>query len=103
VALTGELDIRALDALRGALDKAQLEADDTIPIDAAQMSFIDSTAISDLLRYHMVAAAQHRCLYFKSVSRPVATVLDFLDLEHILVDQRSLTAQSDPRPATCSP
>ena len=91
VTLTGELDIGALDALRAALDQALLEPDETIHINAVQLSFIDSTAITELLRYHLAAAVQHRKLYLEHVSRPVATVLDILDLGHILMNEADLT------------
>jgi anti-anti-sigma factor len=103
VALAGELDISALDALRVALDQALLESDETIQIDAAQLSFIDSAAISELLRYHLVAASQQRRLQLERVSRPVATVLDILDLTHILTKEAILISPSSEATITCSP
>jgi anti-anti-sigma factor len=84
LALVGELDISGLDALRVALDQALLEAHETIEIDATELSFIDSAAISELLRYQLVAATKHRCFVVRA-SRQVAAVLGLLDLDPILV------------------
>jgi anti-anti-sigma factor len=103
VALAGELDVGALDALRAALDQVLLEPDEVVEIDAAQLSFIDSTAISELLRYHVIAAAEQRWLHLERVSWPVGNVLDILDLRHILMDEPRFTPVSSEDAASCSP
>lgn len=86
VILEGELDISALDALRAVLDQALLDPDEVIEIDAAELTFIDSAAISELLRYQVVAAARQRRLHLEHVPSPVTIVLDALDLRHVLME-----------------
>jgi anti-anti-sigma factor len=103
VTLEGDLDISALDALRTALDQALLDPDEVIAIDAAELTFIDSAALSELLRYHVVAAARQRRLHLERVPGPVATVLDALDLRHVLMEEATITPPSREETATCSP
>ena len=85
VVLIGELDIASVESLRIVLDQALLESEEQIRIDAAQLSFIDSVAISELLRYQVAAAAQRRRLRIESASRPVTEVLNLLDLCPVLM------------------
>lgn len=85
VVLAGELDIASVESLRTALDQVLLEPSELILIDAAQLSFIDSVAISELLRYQVAAAAQCRRIRLVRVSRVVADVLSLLDLDPVLM------------------
>ncbi len=85
VVLTGELDIASVESLRIVLDQALLESEEQIRIDAAQLSFIDSVAISELLRYQVAAAVQHRQLRIQRASRSVTEVLNLLDLCPVLM------------------
>lgn len=84
VVLEGELDVSALDALRATLDQVLLGSGDSIAIDVAGLSFIDSAAISELLRYQIAASARQRHLCLEHVSEQIAAVLEFLDLDHLL-------------------
>ena len=96
-ALADELDVNALDALRVPLDQSLLEPDEAVQIDAA--------GCPSSIRRHLRAAAarsrgpaaQQRRLHFEHVSRPVASVLDILDLRHILMDEARLTPPSSNR------
>jgi anti-anti-sigma factor len=85
VVLAGELDISGLNALRAALDQALLEPGAWLRIDAADLSFIDSAALSVLLRYQVAAAARHRWIRLEHVSHTVGAVLDLLDLRPVLM------------------
>jgi anti-anti-sigma factor len=85
VVLAGELDIASVESLRTVLDQVLLEPSELILIDAAQLSFIDSVAISELLRYQVAAAAQRRRIRLVRVSRVVADVLSLLDLDPVLM------------------
>ena len=85
VVLEGELDVSALDALRAALDQVLLGSGEPIAIDVAGLSFIDSAAISELLRYQIAASARQRLLCLDRVSKQVAAVIECLDLDHVLI------------------
>jgi anti-anti-sigma factor len=84
--LAGELDIAGVEALRAALDQLMLERDELLRIDASRLTFIDSLAISVLLRYQLAASVLHRKLFLESVSRQVGQLLELLDLRHLLLD-----------------
>ena len=103
VILAGEFDITSLDALRTVLDQALLDPDEIIEIDLAELTFIDSAAISELLRYQVVAAVRQRRLHLQRVPGPVATVLDALDLRHVLMEEPGLALPSRGETALCSP
>jgi anti-anti-sigma factor len=84
ITLTGELEITQLDALRGVLDEALDRSEGPIQIDASGLSFIDQSAIAELLRYKLLAAARQRRLWLDPVSDPVWMLVDMFDLHHIL-------------------
>lgn len=84
VRLEGELDISGLDALRSVLEQALVGSDDVV-VDVAGLTFIDSRAISELLRFQLVAAAQSREVLLLRPSPAVARVIDILELGHILM------------------
>jgi anti-anti-sigma regulatory factor len=86
VALGGVLDVASLDALRVALDQALLGSDDLIRLDAAELEIIDSAAISELLRYQLIAISQQKRFSLENVSGLVALILDLLDLRDLLVE-----------------
>jgi anti-anti-sigma factor len=84
ITLTGELDITQLDTLRGVLDEALDRSGGPIQIDASGLSFIDQSAIAELLRYKLLAASRRRRLWLDPVSDPVWMLVDMFDLHHIL-------------------
>ncbi len=84
VELGGELDISRLEAIRAVLDQA-LAGEARIMVDASAVTFIDSVAIGELLRYQVAATAQGRVLLLSPVSDRVAEVLTMMDLEHLLL------------------
>lgn len=85
VELCGELATVSLDAFRAALDQALLEPVELVRIDASQLSFIDSAALTELLGYQLTAASLRRRLWLEQISSAVAESLDFLDLRHLLM------------------
>ena len=91
IALTGELDITQLDALRAILDEALQGSQALLPLDAGELSFIDSAAVSELLRYQLVLAARQRRLWLEPVSDSVETTLGLFDLQHILGPETAAT------------
>ncbi len=84
VELAGELSLAELGALRAALDEALAAEGDLLRVDAERLTFIDTTAISELLRYQLLAAAERRLLCVERPSPFVTMVLDLLDLQHLL-------------------
>jgi anti-anti-sigma factor len=95
VILAGEADIACLDSLRAALDQAMLEAGTVITVDLADVSFIDTAAISEFLRYQLLASPRHQQFCLKNASGEVALALDVLDLRHILTDGSAPTAEPE--------
>jgi anti-anti-sigma factor len=91
IALTGELDITRLGALRGILNEALDRSGGPLLVDAGDLSFIDQSAISELLRYQLLAAARQRRLWLNPVSDPVGMLVDVFDLQHILGPMRVVT------------
>ena len=83
VVLSGAFDRAGLDAFRAAVDQALLEPAELIRIDASRLSCIDSTAVSELLRYQLTAFAHRRQLRLERVSVPVAEELDRLELHYL--------------------
>jgi anti-sigma B factor antagonist len=83
VVLAGELDHCGIDGLRAVLDQALFEPGDIV-IDVADLSFIDSSALTELLRYQLLVASQQRTLRLVRLSDSVAIVLDLLDLGYLL-------------------
>jgi anti-anti-sigma factor len=85
VYLSGELDITALDAFREALHQALIDSTDLLLVDVGGLSFVDSRATCELLRYQIAAANRHRRLCLEAVPEQVANVFEILDLGHILM------------------
>ena len=91
IALAGELDVTQLPALRAILDEALERSDAHLSVDAGDLSFIDSAAVSELLRYQLVLAARQRQLWLDPVSDSVETTLGLFDLQHILGRETAAT------------
>jgi anti-sigma B factor antagonist len=71
----GELDIKYTDSLRSALDAAEREGN-IVRIDAAGVSFVDSTALGVLLASAQRLSARGGRLELINVSPPVRRILD---------------------------
>ena len=71
----GELDIKSTDSLRSALDAAEREGN-IVRIDAAGVSFVDSTALGVLLASAQRLSARGGRLELINVSPPVRRILD---------------------------
>lgn len=84
VTLQGELDISGIGALRAALDQALLAPEPLIMIDTSSLSFIDARAISELLRYQLIASSRRQRILLQNLSPQVARALDILDLSDVL-------------------
>jgi anti-anti-sigma regulatory factor len=67
------------------LDQVLLEPSELMVIDAAQLSFIDSVAISELFRYQVAATSQPRRIQLVRAPRVVADVLSLLDLDAVFM------------------
>lgn len=71
----GELDIGSADALRRALDAAELEGE-VVRLDARGVQFLDSTALGVLLASGQRLAARGGRLELMNASPPVRRILD---------------------------
>jgi anti-sigma B factor antagonist len=91
VKVEGELDLSNIDQLTKALDQA---AGELTVVDMAEVTFLDSTGVTALLRARDVVAG----LRIVTPSRPVARLLEIVGLyEMLCCDQEPLPASSDPR------
>lgn len=94
VVLAGELVEEALDALcmalDAALDHAMSDLKEFISIDASCLLSIDSSALSELLRYQLLAVTRQRRFCFDRASPPVVEILDLFDLRPILMSHADL-------------
>lgn len=81
IVLSGELDVGALPALKTVLDQALAESEDIV-IEMAGLTFIGSRALTELLRFQLLVVAQGRQLLLMRPSRPVARLIERLDLRH---------------------
>ena len=96
----GELDIATADALRDALARACSGEADTVVVDLAAVTFVDSSVIGLLV----ATAKQLRrggchLLIVNATSRPMRTLQ--LTGAPSVVDVRPLGAQLDPEVAAC--
>lgn len=85
----GELTGGALDTLHIALDLALLDPGDLISIDASRLTSIDPSAVSELLRYQLIAAARQRQFCLERATPAVVKTLDLLDVGPILLSRHA--------------
>jgi anti-sigma B factor antagonist len=72
----GELDIGSADALRDALDAAEAASTTVVRIDAADVDFLDSTALGVILASAQRLEARGSRLELMNASAPVRRILD---------------------------
>ncbi|MDX6302952.1 MAG: anti-sigma factor antagonist [Nocardioidaceae bacterium] len=80
----GELDVAAVARLREAIRQGFDEGHARVLVNLAEVSFIDSTAVSSLLHEHQVAAARGRHLGLVAPGDAVTRVLSLLGLGDVL-------------------
>lgn len=79
VVVTGEIDLRTCPELRDALTEASAEDGSEVVIDLTQVTFIDSSGISELLR---ASNAGHH-LRLRHASRSVRRLFELAGLDQI--------------------
>jgi ABC-type transporter Mla MlaB component len=59
-----------------------------VSLDLAKLSFIDASALSELLHYQLLALSRHQELRVENASDEVAVVLEAFDLQPVLMRPR---------------
>lgn len=95
LALAGEMDIACLDTLRAAVGQALVDGAPAVTLDLARVSFIDTAAVSELLRSQLLAASGQQVIRIRNASVEVELVLEILDLRHILEEGHILDSGPD--------
>jgi len=84
VALRGELDSAALEALDEAFDEALTQDDADIVVDLAGVDFMGADWIGKLVRTRTRLESQDRDLTLRSPSQIVRRLLDLCDLTYLI-------------------
>jgi anti-anti-sigma factor len=84
VALKGELDAAALNALVETYDDAITQDDSDVVVDLAEVEFIGAAWIGTLVRSRALLRAQDRELTLRSPSRVVSRLLELCGLSYLL-------------------
>jgi anti-sigma B factor antagonist len=80
LAVSGELDIAAVPRLREMAELASTEPNETIRINLARVTFIDSSGIGALVVIKNNAEHEHRVLLLDEPSEPVLRLLGITGL-----------------------
>jgi anti-anti-sigma factor len=95
LALVGEFDLAAAAALREQLDAAKETADRGVVLDLAEVTFVDSAGLRELLRAHEALAAERKRLVLTGLQPAVVRLLELTGATQLLVTaptlQRGLT------------
>ena len=95
LALIGEFDLAAAAALREQLDAAKATADRGVVLDLAEVTFVDSAGLRELLRAHQALAAERKGLVLIGLQPAVIRLLELTGATDMLVTaptlQRGLT------------
>lgn len=86
VVVSGELDIAVTDQFLEQCRAALVDAADTLEIDVAGVTFIDSTGIGAFVRIHQEATRGGKQVRLLHVPRQVSRVLDLTGLDHLVGD-----------------
>ena len=90
VTLSGEVDLHTAPALAQALDGVVGLGGTAVPLDLAEVSFVDSTTLGVLLRYHEQFKARGGELLVVTADRRVLRTLEVTGLDHVLAIERRL-------------
>ena len=95
LALAGEFDLAAAEALRAQLDLARATAERGVVLDLAEVTFVDSAGLRELLRAHGALASERKGLVLTGLQAPVIRLLELTGATDMLVTaptlQRALT------------
>jgi anti-sigma B factor antagonist len=80
IVLTGEFDLATCEQLDDEFDRCRREATGTVTVDLAEVSFIDSTALSALLRAQIAVLAAGRRFVLAAPSPVVVRLLTVVGL-----------------------
>jgi anti-sigma B factor antagonist len=90
VALQGEFDLAAAEALREALDAARSAADQGVVLDIAEVTFVDSSGLRELLRAHGAFAEDGKALVVIGLQPPVVRLLELTGATDLLLTAPTL-------------
>ena len=82
VAVSGELDVASVKALKAALDELRDTGWNSVALDLRGLTFIDSSGLSLLLHAQRAARREHAAFAIVDGSPALARVLEIAGLEH---------------------
>jgi anti-sigma B factor antagonist len=85
VTLAGELDLAAAPVLRERLAEAAGSAERGVVLDMAEVTFVDSSALRELLRARAALEAAGARLVLAAVGPPVARLLELTQTSDVLL------------------
>lgn len=101
VALSGEVDLHTAPALEQALEGVLALGGTSVALDLADVSFVDSTTLAVLMRYHERFESRGGQLIIVTADRRVLRTLEVTGLDRILTLERRLPeAVASIRPST---
>jgi len=96
VALRGELDAAALNALVDSFDEAIAHDDSDVVVDLADVDFIGAAWIGTLVRSRACLQAQHRELTLRSPSRVVYRLFELCGLSYLIEPSENVEPRFGP-------
>jgi anti-sigma B factor antagonist len=84
--LDGEFDMDEVETFRSCVDEIITTCDTTVVVDLAGVTFIDSLAISALLKARQCLASEGRELRLQRLSATVARIFELAGLTNLLDD-----------------
>ena len=90
IGLEGEFDLAAVQALREQLDAAQSAAGQGVVLDLAEVTFVDSSGLRELLRAHGAFAADGKAFVLAGLQPPVIRLLELTGATDLLVTAPTL-------------
>src|SRR4051812_46779429 len=91
--INGEVDMSEVEAFRACVAGIITSGDGVVVVDLADVTFIDTTAISALLIARRCLAGEGRELLLQHVTAPIARVFELAGLTDLLADTRDALSQ----------
>ena len=86
IELAGDFDLSGVGEFRSCIEELIGSSDGPLLVDLANVTFIDSCAISALLEMRRLVAREHRELRLQRITAPVSRLLELTGLTEVFED-----------------
>ena len=86
IELAGDFDLSGVGEFRACIEELIGSSDGPLLVDLANVTFIDSCAISALLEMRRLVAREHRELRLQHITAPVSRLLELTGLTEVFED-----------------